>query len=334
LNDQAQPRNFGLLRESRDGGEGNTFYPSDKALRDEMKAWLKTAFAKAVDHQLDLAILLHLNSHGDVQRWRNDFDFDPMNPVAGTTYEAALVQPVLEALEESVPADWPIQISLQGEMGRTVFTHPGSWLAILKRTKERGKLQKAIYGLSFNHEAVSGHVTPDGPKRDTLQQLWVACDFIGVSLYQKIEVSPTSEGFAFNLGRFVGEFSGLGSPLPETKPLHIVEFGVGGGGLSLDGSIQTPAKTVEDAARAPYLGTDKVSENPWTNPGMIDFRRRAYVAFARFLERPLSRHPVQAAYLWSFGSWDVHGLSIPAFGDEEIIRQLKDHNTNGSLSDP
>ena len=128
LDAQFQPRNFGLLRETRGGGAGDTFYPSDNALRAELRGWCAAAFARAVEHHLGIAVLLHLNAHGAIQHWRNDYDFDPLAPLSGTSYADALVRPVMEALEESVPADWPVQVSLQGEMGRTVFAHPQSWL--------------------------------------------------------------------------------------------------------------------------------------------------------------------------------------------------------------
>ncbi|MFN2475647.1 MAG: hypothetical protein ABR526_04815 [Chthoniobacterales bacterium] len=99
LNAQFQPLNFGLLRKTRNGGSGDTFYSSDAALRAELKGWCAAAFAKAVEHHLEIAVLLHVNAHGPIEHWRNDWDFDPLTPLAGTSYADALVRPVLDALE-------------------------------------------------------------------------------------------------------------------------------------------------------------------------------------------------------------------------------------------
>lgn len=326
LDEQFRPLNFGLLRETRNGGSGDTFYPSDAALRAELKGWCAAAFAKAVEHHLEIAVLLHVNAHGPIQHWRNDWDFDPLTPLAGTSYADALVRPVLDALEESVPADWPVQVSLQGEMGRTVFTHPQSWLKLVNEVKSRGKLRHALVGLSFNYQWVSGNVRPGERDRVNLRKLWDACDFIGVSMYQKMSVPPRADDIALNVGQFAGEFFGLGCALPEAKPLHFVEFGLGGGGQWPDESFHTPALNVEAAARTPFVGTNNPEENPWVAPAMVELRRQTYAAFCDYLARPMTRYPVRAAYSWSYGSWDVQGLTNPSFADEQIIQRLQEHN--------
>ncbi len=326
LSAQYQPQNFGLLRETRDGGPGDTFYPSDDALRAELKGWCAAAFARAVEKRLSIAVLLHLNAHGPIQRWRNDFDFDPLTPIAGTSYADALVHPVMEALEEVVPPGWPVQISLQGEMGRTVFRYPGSWLALLKQVKNRSKLPRAVFGLSFNHQEISGPATIAERDREVLRELWQTCDFIGVSMYQKLEIPPREEGVASNFDQFLQHFADMGCPLPAGKPLHIVEFGIGGGEQLPDGAFHTPARSAQEAARTPFVGTDKPGQNPWLNPALAQLRRQTYAAFCSYLARPATRHPVPAAYVWSYGSLDVHGLVSAAFADVEISHRLQEHN--------
>ena len=328
LNAQYQPQNFGLLRETRDGGAGDTFYPSDEPLRAEFKAWCAAAFARAVEHRLGIAVLLHLNAHGPIQRWRNDFDFDPLTPLDGASYADALVRPVMEALEEVVPADWPVEVSLQGEMGRTIFTHPRSWLTLLTEVKKRGKLRRAVFGLSFNYQEIAGPATPAKLEQATLSKLWEVCDFIGVSMYQTLEVPPRAENIALNFGHFVNQFAALGCALPAAKPLHLVEFGLGGGAQLPDGGFHAPAPSAAEAARTPFVGTDKPAQNPWADPALVALRRQTYAAFCEFLSRPSTSSPVPAAYVWSYGSFDVHGLVTPAFTDEEISRRLRDHNRN------
>ncbi|MBA3882092.1 MAG: hypothetical protein H0X73_05075 [Chthoniobacterales bacterium] len=326
LNPQYQPQNFGLLRENREGGPGDTFYPSDEALRAEFKGWCAAAFARAVEHRLSIAILLHLNSHGPIKRWRNDFDFDPLTSISGTSYADALVGPVMEALEAVVPADWPVEVSLQGEMGRTVFAHPHSWLTLLQQVRRRGKLRHAVFGLSLNYQEISGPLQPEEFDRAALQKLWESCDFIGVSMYQKLEVPPRAESIASNLAQFVSQFAAVSCPLPADKPLHIVEFGIGGGWQSQDGAFRAPAISVEEAARTPFVGTDRPEANPWANEPLRKLRQQTYAAFCNFLKQPAASHPVSSAYLWSYGSLDVHGLVSPIFADAEISRRVQDHN--------
>ncbi|CAN5539231.1 hypothetical protein BH18VER1_BH18VER1_16200 [soil metagenome] len=326
LNSRFEPQNFGLLREARDGGRGDTFYPSDAALRAEFKRWCAAAFGRAVEHNVEIAVLLHLNAHGPIQHWRNDYDFDPLKPMCGASYADALVRPVIEALEDSVPASWPVQISLQGEMGRTVFAHPGAWLKLLNEVKHRGKLQRATFGLSFNYQWVSANVHPEAPDQAVLRKLWQACDFVGVSMYQKLGVPPRAGVIAASVEQFVAEFSELGCALPEATPLHLVEFGIGGGGQRPDETFHAPALSVEAAARTPFVGTDKLEENPWHSAELVRLRRQTYAAFCDFLARPIAARPVHAAYSWSYGSWDVHGLVHPEFADAEISRRIHEHN--------
>ncbi len=145
-------------------------------------------------------------------------------------------------------------------------------------------------------------------------------------MYQKLDVPPRAETIASNFAQFVDGFARLGCALPASKPLHLVEYGIGGGWQSEDGAFHAPAPNVEEAARTPFVGTDQPEKNPWVNPALVLLRRQTYAAFCRFLERPATRHPVESAYLWSYGSLDVHGLVHPAFADREISRRIQEHN--------
>lgn len=325
LNEARQPQNYGLECNPRPGVQGRNFYPFDAMLRDEIKGCYLKTFAECVKQQLGIAVLLHLDSYGKIQDWRQQFDFDPLAPVAGVTYEQAVVQPVLEALEQTVPADWPIEVSLQGEMATTVFKYPQSWQKVLDKARARGKLKRVTFGLSFNHEGVMR--TTDDAQRAALRALWNQCDFIGISMYQKVSDPPRADDFTLNVGRFIGEFIGQGCPIPEGKPLHMVEVGLGGGGYSAtDKQNHVPALVPADALRSPFFGTGKVEENPWTSAAMKEVRRQYYAALCQFLAKPMARHPVTVAYQWSMGSWDVHGIAQPVFGDPAIVKGIRAYN--------
>jgi hypothetical protein len=320
---------IGLYRENRDpAAGGNAFYPSDPAITGELKSYYTACFAKAVEKKLAISVLLHLNAHGEIQEWRNHFDFDPLQALSGSTYEESVLLPIVESLEATVPADWPVELSLQGEMGTTVFKHPDSWRTLIERLRSRGKLSKARFGLSFNYQGVAGRANPAETDSAALKKLWDACDFIGVSMYQRVSMPPRTEDFDLAVGLFAGEFNGLGCSLPSAKPLHFVEVGIGGGGLSeSDWKPRIPATTAADAARAPYLGSPSATEaDPWSDPSLKSLRAGYHRALCHYLADTRQRHPVQRAFLWSFGSWDPQGLGEPRFGDIDIIRLISEHN--------
>ncbi len=320
---------IGLYRENRDPAAGaNAFYPSDPAITRELKSYYSACFARAVEKKLAISVLLHLNAHGEIQEWRNYFDFDPLQSLSGSTYEESVLLPIVESLEATVPADWPVELSLQGEMGTTVFKHPDSWRTLIERLRSRGKLTQARFGLSFNYQGVAGRANPAETDPAALKKLWDACDFIGVSMYQRVSMPPRTEDFDLAVGLFAGEFHGLGCPLPSAKPLHFVEVGLGGGGLSeSDWKPRIPATTAADAARAPYLGSPSATEaDPWSDPSLKSLRAGYHRSLCHYLADTRQRHPVQRAFLWSFGSWDPQGLGEPRFADAEIIRDISEHN--------
>ncbi len=329
LDPEHRVKAIGLYRENREpGNAGNAFYPSDPAVTRELKSYYAACFARAVEKKLAICILLHLNAHGEIQEWRNHFDFDPLQPLSGASYEESVLLPIVESLESTVPADWPVELSLQGEMGTTVFKYPESWRTMIERLRSRGKLTKARFGLSFNYQGVAGRANPAGTDPTALKKLWDACDFIGVSMYQRVSMPPRTEDFDLAVGLFAGEFHGLGCPLPSAKPLHFVEVGLGGGGLSdADWKSYIPANTAADAARAPYLGSASASEvNPWSDPALKLLRIGYHHALCLYLADTRQRHPVERAFLWSFGSWDPQGLGEPRFADADIIRSITEHN--------
>jgi hypothetical protein len=329
LDQQHRVKAIGLYRENRDPAvAGNVFYPSDSEVISEIKNYYATCFSKAVEKKLAISLLLHLNAHGEIQEWRNHYDFDPLLPLSGMTYEQSMLIPLIETLESSVPSDWPVEISLQGEMGTTVFKYPQSWRTLIERIRTRGKLTNARFGLSFNYQGVAGSASPAEIDTAAVKKLWDACDFIGVSMYQAVSLPPIPEDFDLAVGLFAGEFMGLRCPLPGNKPIDFVEVGLGGGGLSsVDWKTSVPATHVADAARAPYLGSPKYLEaNPWSDPTLRTLRVNYHSALCHFLSASRQRHSVRRAFLWSFGSWDPHGLSEENFADKKIIQSINEHN--------
>ena len=321
-------RNFGAAVEvaKPDGTKEVVFRAMTEESRQEMGVALRGAFAEAARRGLEINVLPQIDASGIITEWRNFFDFDPTAKLGGFSYETAMLETVVEALEAAVPPDREVEMTLEGEMGRSLFTFPDAWRAILERLKARGKLKAFRVGISANYEGAAGKVVPDAAQQEGMRRLIAACDFIGLSCYAKTSVPPVVADFTDCVDTFCGEFAKAGCPIPENKPLRFTELGHGGGGFDADWKLMVPAPTVDRIGKTAFFGTDKPDKNPWTTPERIAYRRGFYEAALMFLAIQPSRWRVETAYLWSFGSWDVHGIHDPVFADPQIAAAPGKHN--------
>lgn len=328
LNEDLSVRNYGATwpLTDRDGKVEHLFQPMTEEIRRGIGLAFKTAFREAVKHQLAITVLPMVDSTGKVSEWRNFFDLDPVRKIGGFSYETALLNTILEALEDTVPPGHRVEIALEGEMGRSLFSFPGSWLAILNRIKARGKLQNLRLGISANYEGVAGKIQPDQAQHEAMQLLIGTSDFVGISCYAKVGHPPTVADFTACCDQFCLEFARLGCPIPLTKPLRFTELGHGGGGFDENWKITVPAPLADRMGRAAYFGTHLPAKNPWNTPDRIEFRRAYYAAAMEFLKTQPARWSVEQAYLWSFGSWDVQGIADPEFKDPVISEMIGRHN--------
>ena len=313
-------------RKKADGGTEHVFTPVTEAMRGQIRDWLAAGFRAAVEAKLEISVLCQVDAHGKIQEWRNAFLFDPTVKLEGWSYEEMMTRTVLEALEAAVPADWPVEIALEGEMGTSLFTFPQGWLAVLERAKARGKLKKLRAGISANHDNCRGGVKPDAAQQAGMNALIKAADFVGISCYAKVSVPPVAGDFTATLQRFAGEFAEAGCPIPKAKPLRFTEIGLGGGGFDKDYKLTVPSPAPEGMAKAAFFGTADLEKNPWRSEPLRAFRRQWHAAALDFLRTQPAEWKVESAWLWSFGSWDVHGLEQRDFRDEEIVKWIRAHN--------
>jgi hypothetical protein len=309
-----------------DGSVETIFQPMTPDMRQEIRSSLETAFREAVRCGLEINVLPQIDASGAIQEWRNFFDFDPTAKLGGFSYESAMLETVLEALEAAVPAGHRVEMTLEGEMGCTLFTHPDAWLAIMERLRDRKKLTNLRLGISANYEGVAGKVVPDAGQQAGMQRLIKASDFTGLSCYAKVSQPPVLADFTACVEQFCSEFAKAGCPIPQDKPLRFTELGHGGGGFDSDWKLTVPGPIVERMGKAAFFGTDVLEKNPWTTPERIAFRRAFYGAALEFLSTQPARWRVEQAYLWSYGSWDVHGLMEQTFADPEIAEAVRKHN--------
>ena len=321
-------RNFGAAVEvaKPDGTKEVVFQAMTAESRQEMIGALRTAFADAARRGMEINVLPQIDSSGAIMEWRNFFDFDPTARLGGFSYEKAMLETVVEALEAALPPDRKAEMTLEGEMGRSLFTYPDAWRDVISRLKARGKLKQFRLGISANYEGVAGKVEPDAARQEGMRRLIAACDFIGISCYAKTGLPPVVADFTACVDTFCAEFAKAGCPIPEDKPLRFTELGHGGGGFDADWKLTVPAPLLDRMGKAAFFGTDKPDKNPWTTPERIAFRRGFYEASLKFLATQPARWNVETAYLWSYGSWDVHGIHEPLFADPLIADAIQAHN--------
>lgn len=302
--------------------------------------------------------------------WRNVVKFDPLARVgpqgAAFTYEDVLLKPAAEALNAVTRSDTGVEFTLTGEQGLSVFSFPRSWAQLLDRTKAtaaKGKdASRHSAGVSFNWDKICGCVEPeekDPIKYNTtylerfqrfkqsgglakldlegVRGLLDKSDFIGASGYAStdLDVVPSSHEVSLRTVNF--EFLSFGIDLrhymfEKGKPFYYSEQGLGG--CESNGQI---APSLAFVAKHPFwgiwAGQYSTSIDPWQKADYKDYRRRFYSALSKYVQTgggPTYR--VDGVFLWSVGSWDVHGAhpssysSQGSFKDDVIIGYIKEAN--------
>jgi hypothetical protein len=282
-----------------------------------------------VKHDMAIHILPHIDAGGRVKQWRNWVTFDPLQPYDGFTYADLLLGSIADAVSEAAAPNTRIEMALSGEMGTSLFQYPESYRTVVRQLRGRDSLKQLKLGISLNHGGIAGRGNPSGAKdpslsddkRQQLQALINDCDFIGMSFYSPVTVSPSPEDFVRGIDRFMGEFKRFGLSVPADKPLQFSEVGIGGRHLR-PGEKFNLAKAVE----SPWEGTAFPGNNPWRDESMRSLRRQYHSALLQFLETQPARWRVSDAFVWSMGSWDPIGFAQPDFADSEIIAAIEKHN--------
>jgi mannan endo-1,4-beta-mannosidase len=324
LTDDLRIKTFG---ESADYGKA--YRPFDDVMRAELKEKLRNVFARMVQHNMAIYVLPHIDAGGKVRQWRNWVDFDPLEPHAGYTYANLLLGMIADALAEATTPKTHIEMALSGEMGTSLFRHPESYRTVVRQLRARPAAGELKLGISLNHGGIAGKRNPNGAidvkltdeKRQQMQALIEDCDFVGMSFYAPVTVSPTPDDFVRGIDRFMAEFQQFGLFVPTTKPLQFSEVGIGGRRLR-SGDEPDRSKAVE----APWEGTAFPRNNPWRNESMRSLRREYHAALLQFLAQQPARWRVSAVFVWSMGSWDPIGGRQPEFADPEIIAAIEKHN--------
>jgi hypothetical protein len=323
LTEDLRIKSFGEL-----AGGDHTYKPYDDATRAALREKLRAVFARMARHKMSIYVLPHIDAGGKIKQWRNWVDFDPLEAYAGYTYADLVLGTIADAATEAAP-DTRIELALSGEMGTSLFQSPASYRKVIKQLHARPELKKLKLGISLNHGGIAGQRNPVTKKdlrfsdeqREQMQALINDCDFVAMSFYAPVTVSPTPDDFVRGIERFMGEFKQLGLTVPTTKPLQFSEVGIGGRRWR-NGTESNPT----EAVATPWEGTAIPQLNPWRDASMRELRRQYHSALLRFLERQSAPWHVDAVFVWSMGSWDPIGLKQPEFADPEIIANIERHN--------
>lgn len=302
---------------------GRTFVQFDDKQRAAFREALAETFRSAAEHDMEIAVVAHLNSAGPVHDWRNNFVFDPLVEYRGYTYGQAMLQPIVEALRTTPLAKKEVDFAVAGEMGRSVFDHPSSYTTLLRQLRANARLPRLRLGVSLNFTHVAGEgrdpapVPPETNRLPAAQALFDACDFLGMSNYRWFEPPPQPGQFRQAVDAMLDELKKHGVLWDAAKPVHFTEIGIGGG---MPG--RRVATTPREAARTPWEGFGPRQPNPWNDPSLRKLRREYHDALLKFLASQSKRPRVSSAYLWSEGSWDPIGTLDAGFEDGAILQQI------------
>ena len=153
--------------------EGYGFPDPTPAGVEAWKRGLQRCFKAAVAAGFTgLQVLNHIDAH-DGSTWRNLLDFDPLAKYNGWSYEDVVVRPAAEALRAVVKPTTKVWFMVSGEMGRSVFGHPTSYLKLI--SKYRGALAErrapgaTKVGVALHWNKVCGNCF-EMPRADTAAQ--------------------------------------------------------------------------------------------------------------------------------------------------------------------
>jgi len=301
---------------------GSCINVTSKIIRHYQDLW-ETCFKYAVQNDVGITIVPHLDDRDPGGEWRNNVRFDPEKKYNGFSYTDLVIAPLGQALSNGLNGQkLPVNFYLQGEMGATVFAFPSSYSNIARRLK-------TLYpdwsiGISLNYNNVDGEV--GGIHAPQVKEVLNLVDTIGISAYAALSYPVTSQAFLNNITGLNAELLALGVKISPNKIFQFTEVGLGGGSSKYYG--MQPASTPEEAARAPWAGIfspyDK-AKDPWQIPVLKNLRLQYHRTLLEFLE---NQPRISAAYLWNATSWDPQGLRQPEYRDSEIIYLINTHNFN------
>lgn len=310
--------NFCLQKES--------CFPLTPARVESFQKKLISCLNFALKNNLEVLYTPHLDSSGKNYVWRNSLIFDPLLKNEGYSYYDLFIGPLLKCENQK-----NIILSMQGEMGATIFSYPEKYRQIVEKLKQDSPSMKV--GISFNYNKITGGYGPSTKNLNDMKDLISSVDFVGLSAYAPIKVRLKRKHFRRSLKQLVSSLSTYNLSLPVKKPVYYIEVGLGGGSYKNNG--KSKAKNPRQAAKNPYAGIWDLSNpnnHPWKSNKMKNYRFLYHKKLMEFINQQNNhaksiKNPVIKAYLWNANSWDPFGLyqNNEVYQDQQIIDYYKSY---------
>lgn len=327
-------------------------------LIEQFRIGMQLCFQTAIDANLSIAIVPHLDDASSDASWRNGLLFDPLDKRQGFSYYDVMLKPLADALRNAeFHTDTKVWFATTGEMSATVMRYPAGHKEVIARMRNRildgregRRSPKNIkVGVSLNFNKIDAVNEPKNVpllvptlRPALISDLFRHSDFIGISAYKPMSVYFVPEDFEQAVWEFKQNLEMVHPSLvqfldPNTgKELHYSEFGIGGGASS-DG--KRPVKSAEQAALLPFYGVRgpyRRSTDPWQTPWVRAFMRRFYEQAAKYFSGGGGpTFHIQACFMWNLASWDVLGIypestivGQGSYRDEHVAVVIAAHNFN------
>lgn len=307
---------------------------------------MKACFRRAVEYNISIEVSPRLQHSSGHNVSSNSLDMNPLLEYEGFKYMDIMLMPLAHAINGAVNNKTEVWLSLQGQMGMSLFKYPMEYMQALGTTHltlhdglPHGWPHMLHLGVSLNFYKICGCILtevadpnqytelfPDAFKAvkhtldfEVLHELFSRLDFISVA-----GLAPLSPGFSpgdleTTLQLFAKELGEFGIRLhhllsKQRMALHWVDFGIGG--LTHDGRS---AVTAADAAQsAPFGVSGQYSQqsDPWSlhSVNSSETPVRSFLSYfyentaEYFWKQHAYKYEVDAAYLYNYGSWDVQGI--------------------------
>jgi putative membrane protein insertion efficiency factor len=260
--------------------------PITKKNLNQTKEKLARCINYLTNNDVEVLYTPHLDAYSP-HTWRNYLDFNPLEKIAGVSYYEHSLKFLNSDL---IKNSQRISISVQSEMGRSIFKYPKEYLKIFKL------LHSFTRGISLNFSKANGSYYEYNIS--DLDKLFKEAHFIGFSAYNPIKTNLTAYFYQAKHD-FVEHIGSFGLAKNFYSKVIITESGLGGGSKNND--FKTIAKNAQELIGYPYSGLKDI--NPWLNLEYKNIRRSYYKELLNF-----TKYDQTDAYMWNSDSWDPIAL--------------------------
>eukprot|EP00877_Chromochloris_zofingiensis_P005846 jgi/Chrzof1/15262/UNPLg00656.t1 len=327
--------------------------PLDKKFREytpaaasRWQAGLAFCMRYAVNNGFYIVLHPHLDDGLYKGTWRNVLVFDPSAKYGAMSYFDAVIRPAANAIKQANSRGKEVYISLQAEMGATLFYYPRQYRNMVNTVKDivaggGTAKSKVKIGVNVNWEKICGcpsdliysvdymtdfrkqwNIIKSTINIGEVQALFKSVDWIGVSAYAGLPHSLSVDDLETSCAKVDQELNLYGLSLKSlNKEIILSEYGLGGGQSN---DYKTPALSSYNVALSPYWGVEgtySTALDPWNRADNRQFMRRFYELTIKYAKRGGGpRYKVTAIYIWNIISYDIQGVHYMSTNNQGSYR--------------